>query len=173
MFLEFIATIFAGFAAAGVALILGKISGGRLPRWLMPVMAGLAMIGYTVWSEYTWFERTTATMPEGLVVVSQNESKALYRPWTYAFPLTDRFAALDEQSILTNESIPDQRLADMYFWGRWSPIQRVSVAFDCAQGRSAPIVEGVSMGEDGQIENASWSNVGLEDPALAAACGSA
>ena len=170
MFFEFIATITAGFAAAGLALLLGKVSGGRTPRWLMPVAAGLAMLAYTIWSEYSWFDRTQASLPDGLVIVSQNESRAFYRPWTYAFPLTDRFAAVDELSIKDNDAVPDIRLADLYFWGRWAPIRKIPVGFDCAERMRAPLVEGVTMSSEGRIENADWRPIEAEDKAFSTVC---
>ncbi len=37
MFFEMVATLVSGFAGAGVVLLLNKISGGRLPKWAMPV----------------------------------------------------------------------------------------------------------------------------------------
>ena len=40
MFWELIATLMAGFAAAGVVLLLNKILRGRLPKWAMPIAAG-------------------------------------------------------------------------------------------------------------------------------------
>jgi hypothetical protein len=170
MFFEFVATITAGFAAAGLALLLSKATGGRTPRWLIPVAAGIAMLAYTIWSEYSWFDRTQASLPEGLVIVSQNESRAIYRPWTYLFPMIDRFAAVDTQSIRQNEAVPDLRLAEIYFWGRWSPIRRIPVAFDCVENLRAPLVEGVKMEADGQIKDATWTAVENGDPALATAC---
>ncbi|MEO0661118.1 MAG: hypothetical protein AAFZ87_06250, partial [Planctomycetota bacterium] len=30
-----------------------------------PVAAGLAMFAFTLWQEYTWFDRSTAVLPEG------------------------------------------------------------------------------------------------------------
>ena len=37
MFLELIAVIFAGIAAAGVVMLLNRTLKGRLPRWMAPV----------------------------------------------------------------------------------------------------------------------------------------
>ena len=37
MFIELIATIFAGIACAGVMLLLTRTVGRRLPKWLVPV----------------------------------------------------------------------------------------------------------------------------------------
>ncbi|MEP0154063.1 MAG: hypothetical protein ABJE81_05245, partial [Pseudophaeobacter sp.] len=61
MFLELIAVIFAGIAVAGVVMLVNNVTGARLPRWLAPVAAGLAMIGVTVTSEYSWYSRTLAS----------------------------------------------------------------------------------------------------------------
>lgn len=77
MFLELIATFIAGFAAAGVMMLVNRMSGGRLPRWLVPVVAGLAMIGTTIASEYNWFDRTRGTLPNGFEVVTFVETSAL------------------------------------------------------------------------------------------------
>ena len=42
MFLELLAVIFAGFAGAGAMLLLTRVT--RLPKWLIPVGAGAAML---------------------------------------------------------------------------------------------------------------------------------
>ena len=103
MFLELIGTIFAGFAFAGIVMVLNKLTGGRLPRWMTPVAAGLGMIGVTIASEYSWYDRTRDTLPEGMAVIQEVESRAFYRPWTYAVPFVDRFAAIDASSVRKND----------------------------------------------------------------------
>lgn len=171
MLLEFFATIVAGFGAAGVALLLRRLTGGRLPSWLVPVAAGGAMLAYAIWSEYSWFDRAVAGLPDGVVVISQSQSSAPWRPWTYLAPMTDRFVALDTRSVQSNDAAPDQRIADTYFFARWTPTRRVSVAFDCAGNRRAPMVEGLVMDESGRITQAEWVDVPAGDPALRAVCG--
>ncbi|MDX1744187.1 MAG: hypothetical protein R3186_11440, partial [Ruegeria sp.] len=99
MFLELIGTIFAGFAFAGVAMLVNKLTGGRLPRWSAPVAAGLGMIGVTIASEYSWYDRTFDPLSDQLVIVEKIESRALYRPWTYALPFVIRFSAIDPASV--------------------------------------------------------------------------
>jgi hypothetical protein len=169
MLFELFATVVAGFAAAGIALILRRLTGERLPRWLMPVAAGSAMLAFAIWSEYSWFTRTSATLPAGFVIVSQNESSAPWRPWTYLKPMTDRFAMIDTNSIRRNEAYPDLRLADTYFFGRWAPVYVRSAVFDCAGSRVA-LIEGVVMAEDGGIESAEWDAVSSDDTSLRAVC---
>jgi len=170
MIFELIATVVAGFAAGGIAALLMRFSRGALPRWIVPVAAGVAMIAFAIWSEYSWFGRTSAALPEDFVIVSQSESSAPWRPWTYVRPMTDRFAAVDTGSVGTNAAFPGMRIAETYFWARWAPVTRLTVAFDCAEGLRAPMVEGVDIAEDGSIIGADWVAVPADDPSLAAVC---
>lgn len=171
MFLELIGTIFAGLAVGGVVMLTNRVTGGRLPRWLTPVAAGLAMIAVTIVSEYSWYDRTRAALPEGMEIVQEVESRAIYRPWTYAAPYVDRFAAIDAASVQTNAKVPDQRLVDLYFFGRWAPVSKLPVVVDCATGRRASLVDGVAFDTDGAVENAEWVAPPAGDPVIAATCG--
>ena len=82
MFVELIATVFAGIACAGVAMLLNIMTGRRLPKWIMPVSAGLGMIAMTISNEYTWFKRTADRLPEGLEIATTVEEQGWLRPWT-------------------------------------------------------------------------------------------
>ncbi|MBE1292871.1 MAG: hypothetical protein GJ677_10315 [Rhodobacteraceae bacterium] len=170
MFLELIAVIFAGMAGGGLMAIIIKFSGSRLPKWLTPVAAGGAMIAATVSSEYSWYGRTAATLPEGFEVVETVETNAFYRPWTYVVPLTERFVALDAASVQTNPAQPDLRLAQVYFYGRWSPLNRLNVAADCGTGRRAALTDGISFDDAGSIEGAQWVMAAEDDALLSAVC---
>lgn len=171
MFLELIGTIFAGFAFAGVVMVVNKLTGGRLPRWAAPVAAGLGMIGMTISSEYSWYDRTRETLPEGLTIIQEVESRAFYRPWTYAVPFVDRFAAIDTVSLRTNEKIPEQRLVDLYFFGRWAPVSKLPVAVNCVENSRANLADGAEFGDDGRLLNADWLKVSATDPIVEATCG--
>lgn len=169
MFLELIAAVASGFAGAGFALVINLISGGRLPRWVVPVMAGAAMLSYAIWSEYTWFDRTAAGLPESVEISFINEAKAMYKPWTYAVPFINRFAALDTASIQTNDNVPHQRIADLYFFSRWSPNQVLPIVVDCEVQRMAPLPS-AEFNEAGEAVEAAWTTPAEGDTTLAAAC---
>jgi hypothetical protein len=170
MFLELIGTIVAGLAMAGVAMLINRISGQRLPRWIVPVAAGAAMIGMTISNEYSWFPRTSAALPEGLNIAQTVENKSLFRPWTYVAPYIDRFVAVDAQSVRQNPKIAEQRMADLVFFGRWAPIQKMPVLIDCAGARRASLADGVSFDSQGGVSNADWIKVTPQDPVLKAVC---
>lgn len=163
MFLELIAVFVAGVAAAGVVLLLNKLLGGRLPRWFMPIGAGAAMIAATVSSEYSWFTRTSGNLPEGVIVAQSVENRAAYRPWSYLWPYTDRFVAVDRANMRSNENDPNLKLADVFVYGRWQPIQGAQIMVDCANGRRADPGDDLTAAPN-------WRDVGLGDPIVSTLC---
>lgn len=172
MFLELIATVIAGIGAAGVVMLLIR-AGVGLPRWSVPVVAGLAMIAATITSEYGWYDRTRANLPDGLTVVDTVESRALYRPWTYLFPYVNRFAALDVATLKRNPARPGERIGDLYFFGRWQAVQKLPILLDCTGQRRASLADGAEFDADGTVTDARWIETGADDPVLAAGCGAA
>ncbi|WP_299934246.1 hypothetical protein [uncultured Pelagimonas sp.] len=163
MFLELIAVFIAGFAGAGAMMLLGKISGGRLPKWLVPVGAGAAMLIAGISSEYSWFSRTSGNLPEGIEIAETGESKALWRPWTYVFPMTNRFVAVDTGNMQANSDTDGLYLVDLYFFGRWRAVQVVEVMVDCIGHRRADPVLG-----DGS--DPLWRDVGPQDSVVKTVC---
>ena len=95
MFWELIATIFAGIGGAGIALMLRKLTKKTAPKWLVPVFAGAAMLGFQIQGEYDWYHHQASLLPEGVVVVKTVQEEAPWRPWSYVFPQTLRFIAAD------------------------------------------------------------------------------
>ncbi len=163
MFLELIAVIVAGLAGAGGMLLLSRIAGDRLPRWLVPVAAGCAMLAAAISSEYGWYGRTAGNLPDGLVVADQIDSPSWYRPWTYIVPMTQRFVAIDMENLQQNTQETSIFLADLYFFGRWRPVQSVEIMVDCAENLRADPTFG-----DGSAPV--WRDVGAADPILSTIC---
>lgn len=170
MFLELIATFVFGFGAAGLVLILNALTGRRLPRALMPIGAGAAMIGFTIWNEYNWYPRTVSELPEGIEVVSVHESQAFYRPWTFLKPFIDRFAAVDLGTAQRNPDVPEQVLVMQYLMGRWAPGTRFPVVVDCGASRRATLADGMEFDDVGAVVSADWITVEASDPLLEAVC---
>ena len=170
MFLELIATVFAGIACAGVAMLLNLLTGRRLPKWALPVAAGLGMIAMTISNEYTWFKRTAERLPDGVQVAMTVAEQSWLRPWTKAFPYTKRFVAVDTATVRKNDNLPDQRLADLYFFGRWSPVNQAPMLVDCAARRSALLIDGAEFADDGTVADADWQAMPDDDPILKLVC---
>lgn len=170
MFLELFATFAIGLAIAGIAMLLNRLIGNNLPRWITPASAGAAMILFVIYSEYSWFARTSASLPTGIEIAHSVKDKAIYRPWTYLWPYTNRFIAVDHHSLKKNKNFPDQRIIDLLVYGRYAPATRIRAVFDCDQGRRADLVEGVTFKEDGSLTSATWHQTGLSDPVTKTAC---
>lgn len=170
MFLELVATFSIGLGAAGVVLLANHLTRGRLPRWSMPAAAGVAMIGFTIWSEYSWYARTAGSLPEGVVVARVDRESAPWKPWTYAVPQVSRFVAVDTASMRTHAARPGTVMVDLYMLGRWKPGAQVPVLLDCDGGRRAMLEDGVRFGPDGGVDGARWADLAADDPILTTAC---
>ena len=171
MFFELIGTIMAGVATALLLWAVNRtLLKGWLPKWLIPTAAGAAMLVAAVSLEYSWYTRTTSTMPEGLVVAETVEEAAFYRPWTYAVPYVARFIAVDQATVRTHPQQPDQHLVDLWVYGRWTRVAKVPALFDCATRQRADVVDGIEFGENGQVIGADWISVSENDPVLKVAC---
>jgi len=159
-----------GLGVAGIILLVNKALRGRLPRWLVPASAGLAMITFSIWSEYTWYPRTADSLPDEVVIAWSNENSAPWKPWTYFLPQTTRFVAVDTGTIRTNDAQPGQRMVDLYLMGRWAPGRQVRILVDCKDNRRADLMEGVTMDDAGGVDPDAWVTMPDDDPVLATAC---
>jgi len=103
MIWHLIAAVFAGLGAAGIGLLLRTLSGKRLPRWIIPALAGLGMLGYQIQTEYSWYAHKRSLLPESARVVQVEQDAMFWRPWTYLFPMTTGFSVVDTQSMSVQE----------------------------------------------------------------------
>ena len=151
-------------------MVLNLITGRRLPKWITPIAAGAGMLAMTISNEYTWFDRTAERLPEGVEIAETVVEQSWLRPWTQIWPYTKRFVAVDQGTARTNDSLPDQRLVDIYFFGRWSPVNQAPMLFDCAANRSALLIDGADFAPDGTVRDAAWEALAPDDAILALAC---
>ncbi|MER5170507.1 hypothetical protein [Thioclava kandeliae] len=172
MIIDFIAM----FSAAALAVLvvfaarhgLRKWAGVTLPKWVMPAMAGLAMLGYTVHAEYRWYPDLKAGLGGDMSVVMTVEDSNWWRPWTYAKPVTTRFMAVDLAQV--SDPAPGLREGRLLLVSRWQPVQAVPVAYDCAGHRRADLIGGAQLsGND--LAGGDWRDIAPDDPAMAAICG--
>lgn len=170
MLLEFLAAIALGLGTAGLVMALNFVLGKRLPGWMIPASAGLGMISFMVWMEYTWLPRTVDQLPKEVVVVSVSSESMWFRPWTYLKPVSFRMVAIDTRRNRRHAAQPELLMTSVLLFGRWMPIRQIPVVFDCAGGRRADLAAGVELASDGQLIGADWRRLAPDDPALLAAC---
>ncbi|KEF32805.1 hypothetical protein D777_01439 [Marinobacter nitratireducens] len=107
MFWTFVATVFCGLGAAGIALGIRTLTKKKAPRWLIPVFAGAGMLGYLIHGEYTWYEHKKSLLPDEAVIVDTEDDGIYWRPWTFAFPYVTAFSTVDVDSIGRDTGNPD------------------------------------------------------------------
>lgn len=161
MFWELLAVIFAGLAGAGVMLLLTRFL--PLPKWLVPVGAGAAMLAATVSSEYGWYPRTVAALPDTVEVADTVTETQLWRPWTYLAPLTTRFIAVDTGRLQANHETPQVYLTEVYFFARWQPTTGVQMMVDCGGLR-------ISTPRGGDGGTPAWQDAQADHPVLRTVC---
>ena len=169
MFLELMATFACGFALMGVVLILNRAFGQKLGRWVYTGAMATGMIGFSVWSEYTWANRTISALTQ-LQLATETSESVFYRPWTFAFPQVTRMIAIDLSQTRTHPGQPDLVLTRVVLMARWQPMHAYLAVFDCAQNTRADLFEGVELNADGTLNGAAWVALDADDPVLASAC---
>lgn len=92
-----------GLGAAGIALLLRKLSRNKLPKWIVPLFGGLGMLGYQIFYEYSWFEHQLQRQPQESVVVASEAGHVFWRPWSYFVPMVTAFTVLDSKSVAKRE----------------------------------------------------------------------
>lgn len=103
----FIATIFSGLGAAGIALAIRAVTRKKAPKWLIPVFAGAGMLGFLIYSEYIWFDLKQSQLPDGVVIVGTETEGIFWRPLTFIAPYVTAFTAVDTQSIERSDDNTD------------------------------------------------------------------
>lgn len=86
MFWTLLTVFIAGFAGAGIGMMLRHLTRNRLPKGIIPICAGLTMIAATIGQEYGWYENVLDTLPADTVVIFERQQQAWYQPWTFVQP---------------------------------------------------------------------------------------
>ena len=141
-----------------------------LPKWLVPFSAGLGLIGFTVWSEYDWFDRVSAELPASFEVVEVKEEAMPLRPWTFVFPIKMRFQAIDHAKTASHPQQASLHIVTVYSFARWTAPEERLIAVDCAGNRQVTLTEAVVFAEDATMTGGEWMPVAADDKLQGAAC---
>ena len=168
MLWELLATVFAGLGAAGIALALRAFSRRRVPAWIIPVFAGSAMLGFQIYSEYTWFSHQKSLLPGEVLVVRQVKETAPWRPWTYVYPQTVRFVAVRVGAV--NRINPQLVLADVFLFERRMAARQVPQIFHCSANARATLTDDLELPQPGAAPGKQWTPLDASDELLLAVC---
>lgn len=170
MFWELVATVFAGLGAAGIALLLRKLSAQTLPRYLVPVFAGLGMLGFQIYGEYDWYSHQTSLLPEGVVVVKAVEEQMSWRPWTLIKPQITRFMAIDVKNSAANSNNTDLVLANLYLFERRQAAINVKLVVHCKEQKRANFTEQLALPKPAEAAGTDFVPISADEKVLLAVC---
>lgn len=173
MFWDFAAMVVAAFAVAGVILFLIRVLKVRLPKWTLPAVAGLTMIGYTIWSEYSWSDRMLRSFPADTRVVAEVEVSQPWRPWTYAVPLVTRMSVLIPSEVRAHDLAEGVYFLNLHGLARWEAQHVATVAVDCVNARGLELAPGQDFPVGAPVPELGWTGLAGDDPVLLAVCAGA
>jgi hypothetical protein len=173
MLFQLLGTLVMGVAAVGVVLLGWRLVGRRPPPWVLPVAAGLAMLGFHVWNEYSWFRRTAAALPPHMVVAAAHASSSPLQPWTLLLPRVQRFAVIDLRAIHRNGSAPGLRMVEVFLIERHMPTFTTTQIFDCDTPRRADVTGNLEFDADGRPVDAEWIRLDAADQYRRSVCAAA
>lgn len=164
MFWMLITAFIAGFAGAGIGLLLRTLTRKRLPKGIVPICAGLAMLAATVGQEYGWADGVRSTMPEDLVILSTREQQAWYQPWTYIRPWVRGFVSYSPSETVETAAGSGIHAVQLRIQERWQPQIIRPVLVDCGAGRWADVTPDMSFTDAGEPVDARWREGRPDDP---------
>lgn len=158
MLLTLIGTFVAGIAAAGMTMLVFRVLNRPSPRWVVPVVAGVAMLTFNIWNEYAWYERAANALPQHVIVAERNTYESILQPWTLLFPRINQFIALDRTSIRHNKQAEGFVIADTYIVTRLESVVKQKQIYDCDNARRADVTRSVVADERGLPTNLQWNS---------------
>lgn len=121
-----LAIVVSGLGAAGIAMLLRKLTRNRLPKWIIPAFGGLGMLSYQIHYEYSWFDHQLQRQPAESVLVASETGEVFWRPWTFFWPMTTAFTVLDIKSLHRQDAAGGDVVAFKLYRFEKQHIDRVS-----------------------------------------------
>lgn len=157
-------------SAAAIVTIPFRLTGRKTPKPLLPLSAGLALVVFVIWNDYSWYSRTAGELPERVSVVNSFTYSGALQPWTLVLPRVNRFTAIDTASIRRNDDLPGHAMAEVLFVQRYQPTLSARQIFDCEGSRRADLTNATTFSDDGMPENAVWVQLDEDDRLLQTVC---
>ena len=163
MLLTLVGAIVFGIAVAGTLLLAINVLRVPIPRWSIPAAAGLSVLGFSIYLDYTWFGRLEAALSPRSVIAETYGDASPFKPWTFLARPTTRFVAVDAESLKRVRGAPNVVQAIVVGVARWQPTWTRPMLFDCARPRRADLAAAPVVGADGELVGVDWVVVDPED----------
>lgn len=168
--LDLLAVIIVGGAAALFTWVFFRIRRRPMPRKLLPLIVGAAMLAYGIWSEYSWSWRTAEALPAGVEVIDRIAESRPWKPWTYLFPEVDSMVAIDRNSIRRNDRFPGLVMVDIVLLERWLAARYLVRIIDCPNARLADVTATTDLSEGAVPPANAWVGLRRDSKLYRAVC---
>lgn len=160
-----------GFLAAGCLMLTVRCFGVKAPKFIVLLAAGIGMISYGVWEEYSWYDRNAVPMKaEGMLIVQTYGEGFPWQPWTYIYPRVTRFMAWKPQPPV-KPTDANLKYGELHLVTRRADIVMVPQIYDCDQGLSAELVgKELAFDESNRPVNLRWARLLPDDPLYRVVC---
>jgi hypothetical protein len=165
-----IAAICAGVGAVGLVLILQKLRVLPKAKWLWPAAAGMAMLGFQIVQEYSWFQYQIQKLPEGVKVIKVGQSSSPLKPWSYLFPIKNRFMAVKRLEQGAHPQNTQVILADLYVFEPLRPALQIPQVIHCGWYAHKDLIEDLKIPTPGAELDSSWMLLDAQDPLIKEIC---
>ncbi|MHC8492296.1 hypothetical protein ACTU44_06210 [Thalassospira sp. SM2505] len=171
MYVFIFTTVVVGFAAAGVVMLLFRLWGRKAPKYVVPFVAAVAMFGYMIWDEYSWFDRYDARLPQNIDVIQIFTDENPFAPWTLISAPINRFTAIDRDKLVPNPANPDERRVTTLLLKKGAETLALTHLVDCTTGKRGYITPDNNLDDNGfPTDMKEWFDMDADDPLRAAVC---
>ncbi|KJS36694.1 MAG: hypothetical protein VR70_13755 [Rhodospirillaceae bacterium BRH_c57] len=169
MFLDVVIAVCAAFAGSGIVYALFRLFRRKPPKWVVPVVAAIAIVGVTAHLRYDWEHRSASLLPADFVVVERLSTSTIFEPWSLIQPVVTSLLAVDTMSAKRNQARPEMVMVDLVMLRRADDTLIIRHVVDCAAKRVAPMPAEPAFDADGLPTNATWRE-GAPDALFTAVC---
>jgi|SRR5690554_1662243 len=143
MIWQLLAVFISGLVLGGCAYLVRRLSGNKLPKWIIPVTAGLGMLGYQAYYNYAWYDFKLGQLPERTLVLEEKRNSDFFRPWSYIYPAVNYFTFIDGEARVFEKD--GKRLVQyILFEMHQEHLDRLETqyyALDCSKAEQVKITE--------------------------------
>ena len=105
----------------------------NLPKFLLPMLAGISLLSFQAYLRYTWGDRTIDALPEEIVLLKEYRHSNVFEPWTYLVPRVSHMIAADTRQTRHNDLHPEIILGETVMIQEHQPTLNMTVMEDCGK----------------------------------------
>lgn len=155
-----------GLSMGGLAFLTRRLSRNRLPSWIVPAAAGLSMLGFLMYYDYSWYEHKLSLLPEGSQVIDEKRETGFLRPWSYVATPVSNIYVFDGKSKVSDSE--QGRVVEYFiyeFIQHPMETQKIYlVVLNCNARQRAILEQGKT------VQSTLYQGVGTDDPLYRQLC---